>query len=163
MITSSRLKKLLKKIDASYQQEKDNTKTLLLAKIATIEVSGWTEECIDDLLNTYIDTVNPKRKSLLLDKIKKVYGFHYSSDFRDICVQILGNIMFEKIENKIPLECQQLESALNGLKANRDKCAHTHILNKGPIDAPHISLSYLNKIEVGLKKFVTELRRIKLK
>ena len=161
MLTSINLKALLNEIDISYQQEKDNKKTLLWAKMATIEVSGWTEECIDELLNNYIDSVNPKCKGKLLEKIEKVYGFDYSNDFRNICVQILGNILFERIENKIPLECQQLQSALNGLKKNRDRCAHTHILNKETIDAPHISLSYLNKIEIGLKKFRMELKKIK--
>jgi hypothetical protein len=157
------IKGLLSEIDASYKQESNNNKALLWAKMATIEVSGWTEEHIDNLLNNYIDSINPNCKKSLLEKIEKIYGFHYSTDFRNICVQILGNIMFEKIESKIPLECQQLESALNGLKNNRDKYAHTHILNKGPIDAPHISLSYLNKIEIGLKKFMLELKKIKIK
>ena len=164
MANSTReLKNLLSEIDASYNQEVNNNKALLWAKMATIEVSGWTEEHIDNLLNNYIDSINPNCKSSLLKKIEKVYGFHYSNDFKNICVQILGNIMFEKIENKIPLECQQLESALNGLKNNRDKYAHTHILNQGLIDAPSKSISYLNKIEIGLKKFIIELKKIKIK
>ena len=162
MLTSTELKTLLNEIDASFQRETDNNKSLLWAKIATIEVSGWTEECIDDLFNTYINSANIRRKNELLQKIEKIYGFHYLNDFRNICVQILGNIMFEKIENEIPAECQHLESALNMLKTSRDKCAHTHIINKGPIDAPHVSLSYLDKIEVGLKKFMVELSKVKI-
>jgi len=161
--STKELRKLLSEIDASYNQEANNNKALLWAKMATIEVSGWTEEYIDILLNNYINSINPNCKGSLLKKIEKIYGFHYSSDFKNICIQILGNIMFEKIENKIPLECQQLESALNGLKDNRDKYAHTHILNNGTIDAPNKSLSYLNKIEVGLKKFMIELKKIKIK
>jgi len=161
--STKKLKKLLAEIDTSYNQESNNNKALLWAKMATIEVSGWTEEYIDNLLNNYINSINPNCKSSLFKKIEKIYGFHYSSDFKNICIQILGSIMFEKIENKIPLECQQLESALNGLKSNRDKYTHTHILNKVPIDAPNKSMSYLNQIEVGLKKFMMELRKVKIK
>jgi len=158
---STQLKSLLNRIDVSYQQETDNKRALLWAKMAIIEVSGWTEECIDDLLISYIDSINPNCKKYLSDKIKKVYGFHYSSNFKSICVQILGNIMFEKIERKIPTECQKLQVALDELTKNRNMCAHTHILNNQPIDAPQKSMFHHNEIEVGLKKFIKELNKIK--
>ncbi|GHU62191.1 hypothetical protein FACS189445_4980 [Spirochaetia bacterium] len=163
MIDSTQLKILLGEIDTSFQNETDTNRILLWAKIATLEVSGWTEECIDDLLNAYLDSINPLCKNELLKKIRSIYSFHYSNDFRNICVQILGNIMFERIQKKIPLECQQLESALNGLKTNRDKYAHTHIINKSPLDSPQRSLEYLNKIEIGLRRFMAELRKMRLK
>ena len=160
MISSADMVKLIGEIDKSYQNETDNNKSLLWAKMAVVEASGWTEDSIDEMLKAYIDSVNPICKENLLKKIEKTYGFHYASDFRNICVQILGNIMYEKIENKIPLECQQLQSALNGLKNSRDKSVHTHILNMGAIDAPHLSLAYVKKIENGLKKIMIELQNI---
>jgi hypothetical protein len=161
MIKSTKLKDLLNEIDTAYQQETDNNKALLWAKMAIIEVGGWTEECIDDFLNAYIDSKNPNCKNDLKKIIENNYGFDYTKNFKNICVQILGNLIFEKIENKISLDCQKLKSALSCLKSNRNQCAHTHILNHRAIDAPHVSLSQLNDIEVGLKKFVAELKKIK--
>ena len=162
MINSFGLKKLLGDIDIYYQHEINNNRALLWAKMAIIEVSGWTEECIDNILKTYIDSVNPNCKTALLDKIDKVYGFHYSSNFKKICVEILGNIMFEKIEKKIPSECQKLESALNELNKTRNICAHTHILSNKPIDAPQKSMLKQKEIETGLKKFIVELKKVKI-
>ncbi|MCL2220198.1 MAG: hypothetical protein FWB94_09995 [Chitinispirillia bacterium] len=156
------IKNLLVKIDDSFKEESDNHKAWLWAKMATLEASGWAEECIEDLLTSCIDQLGLRRKQQLLDKIKKNHGFHYSANFKDICVQILGNIIFEKIEDKIPNECQHLESALNELKTNRDRCAHTHVLNAGSTEAPHISLSYLEKIDIGLKKFMDELGKMEI-
>jgi hypothetical protein len=163
MIDSTGLKLLLNDIELLYQCETNPNKALLWAKIASLEVGGWTEECIDDILNAYIDFINPLCKTDLKDKLKRVYGFHFSTDFRNICVQILGNLMFEKIQNRIPLECQQLESALNMLKTNRDKYAHTHSINKSPIDSPQNSIRYLNQIEKGLKQFFKEIKKIRVK
>jgi len=160
MLKSTQLKSLLNNIDISYQQETNNNKALLWAKMAIIEVGGWTEECIDELLNNYIDYKNPNCKNELKELIKRNYGFDYSRNFRNICVQILGNLIFEKIEKRIPVDCRRLELALNGLKNNRNRCAHTHILNNSPIDAPHITVSQLNDIEAGLKKFKKELKKI---
>jgi hypothetical protein len=161
MLDVNKLESLIRRIELLYQREPDPLRARLLAKLATIEVSGWTEECIDSILNSYIDRVNPTCKKDLQERIKKINGFHYSSDFRNICIQILGAIMFEKIENLLKLESQQLESSLNGLRENRNRCAHTYVNEHTIVEAPNKTLEHLRYIKKSLKKFESELTKIK--
>jgi hypothetical protein len=162
MLDVDNLELLIKKIECSYQKETDPLKVLLLAKLATIEVSGWTEECIDSILNSYVDRVNPNCKKDLQERIKKINGFHYSNDFRNICIQILGSIMFENIENRLKLESQQLESSLNGLRENRNRCAHTYVNEHTIIEAPNKTIEHLKYIKKSLRKFESELKKIEI-
>jgi hypothetical protein len=161
MLDVNGLESLIKEIETLYQRETDTLKVRLLAKLATIEVSGWTEECIDSILNSYIDLVNPDCKKDLQERIKKINGFHYSNDFRNICIQILGAIMFEKIESLLRLESQQLESSLNGLRENRNRCAHTYVNEHTTIEAPNKTFEHLKYIKKSLEKFESELVKIK--
>jgi hypothetical protein len=145
MLDVKNLKLLIIEIESLYQKETDPLRVRLLAKLAAIEASGWTEECIDSILNSYIDSVNPNCKKELQEKIKRINGFHYSSDFRNICVQILGNIVFENIENQLKMESQQLESSSNCLRENRNKCAHTYVNEYTIIEAPNKTLEIHRK------------------
>jgi len=77
-------------------------------------------------------------------------------------VELVGVIGFEKIEDTLTLQCQQLESALSELKQSRDKCAHTYTKPTTAIDAPTKMIGLLKKIEAGLAAFNTELKKVQL-
>jgi hypothetical protein len=160
MLDATNIKTLVTRLETEYQQEGDPIEAQLIAKIATIETGGWTEECIDQILKSYIDSVNPDCKNELIKKIDENYGLHYKSNFRNLCIQILGAILFERIEKQIMLESQQLESSLNGLTGNRNRCAHTFVNMQTIIDAPNKTLEHLRHIEATLPKFEEEFARI---
>ena len=162
MLTASDLRSRLTDIDAAYVAETDAVKALLLAKLAALEVGGWTEECIDKIVIDFLNARNPRCKAKVLERLNSVYGFQYGKEFRSMMVELVGVIGFEQIENKLNLQCQQLESALSELKQSRDKCAHTYTKPTMAIDAPTKMIGLLTKIEAALAAFTAELHRIQL-
>lgn len=163
MLTANDLRSRLNDIDVAYVAEKDAVKALLLAKLAALEVGGWTEECIDKIVVDFLDARNPRSRSKVLDRLKSVYGFQYGKEFRSLMIELVGIIGFERIEDKLGLQCQQLESALSELKQSRDKCAHTYTKPTMAIDAPTKMIELLNKIEAALTAFNSELHGIHLR
>lgn len=162
MITATDLRSRLSEIDVAYVAETDIVKALLLAKLAALEVGGWTEECIDKIVTDFLDARNPRCRSKVIDRLKSVYGFQYGKEFRSLIVELVGVIGFERIEDKLSLQCQQLESALSELKQSRDKCAHTYTKPTLAIDAPTKMIELLNKIEAALAAFSSELHSVQL-
>ena len=162
MLPTTELRLRLKELDAAHYAETDAIKTLLFAKLATLELGGWTEECIDKIVNDFLDSRNPRGKAKAQEDLKRVYGFQYRKEFRSLMVGLVGIIGFEQIEGKLNLQCQQLESALSRLKQVRDICAHTYTKPTMQIDGPTIMIDLLSKIESALAEFNNELQRIKL-
>lgn len=157
MLPTTELQERLKEIDLSYMKETDPIKMQLWAKLAVLEVGGWTEECIDKIIMDFVLTKNPPSKDKILERLKKLYGFNYNGEFRLIVVEVIGSILFDTIESKIELKCQQLETALAQLKKSRDVSAHTYTKATSAIDAPSKMLDLLNKISTGLTAFNAEL------
>lgn len=162
MLSITELRQRLVDLDAAYTAETDTVKALLLAKLAALEVGGWTEECIDKIVIDFLDARNPRCKAKVLERLKAVYGFRYGNEFRSMMVELVGVIGFEKIEDRLSLQCQQLESALSELKQSRDKCAHTYTKPTMAIDGPTKMIGLLTKIESGLAAFNAELQMIRL-
>jgi hypothetical protein len=160
MLSTADLRNRLIEIENEYSKETDPIKMLLWAKLALLEVSGWTEECIDKIVKDYLAIKNPPSKQKILEKLNRIYGFHYASEFKGIWVTIIGNILFDKIEQAKPAECQKLESALNMLKKSRDVSAHTYTKTTSAVDAPTIAISRLQQIESGLLEFWNELLNV---
>lgn len=160
MLPTTELQERLKEIDLLYLKETDPIKMQLWAKLAVLEVGGWTEECIDKIITDFVVAKNPPSKDKILGRLNKIYGFHYNSEFRAIVVEIIGSILFDDIESKIDLKCQQLETALAQLKKSRDVSAHTYTKANSAIDGPSTMLDLLNKISLGLTAFNTELYKL---
>jgi hypothetical protein len=162
MLSTTDLHVRLNDIEVAYLAETDTVKALLLAKLAALEVGGWTEECIDKIVTDFLDARRPRCRAKVMDKLNSVYGFQYGKEFRSMMVELVGVIGFEQIEDKIGLQCQQLESALAELKQSRDRCAHTYTKPTMTIDGPTKIIGLLNKIEAVLGVFCRELNRIQL-
>lgn len=162
MLSTTDLRIRLKDINDDYLVETDTVKALLLSKLAALEVGGWTEECIDKIVEDFLDARNPNCKAKVLGRLKSVYGFQYNKEFRSMIVELVGVIGFERIEANISLQCQRLESALSELKQSRDKCAHTYTKPTMAIDAPSRFILLLDRIENELTAFSTQLNAIQL-
>jgi hypothetical protein len=162
MLSTTEILARLYEIDNAYQAETDDIKALLWAKLAALEVGGWTEECIDKIVKDYLNLKNPPSKRKILSRLDNIYGFQYSKEFKSIWIEIIGNILLDKIEAKIDLDCQRLESALNELKRSRDISAHTYTKQDSNIDAPSKIIDLLRRIEVGLMKFKSEVELLNI-
>jgi len=162
MLTATELQTRLHQIEQDYLAENDVMKALLLAKLATLEVGGWTEECIDKIVTDFLDNRMLRDKKTVIAKLQRTYGFKYNKDFRSIIVELVGVIGFEKIEDKLSLQCQQLETALDELKHSRDTCAHTYTKPSMTIDGPSKMIKLLTTIENALAAFCNELHKVQI-
>lgn len=160
MLATTEIQQRLKEIDILYLAEANTVKALLWAKLATLEVGGWTEECIDKIVIDFINSKNLKSKEDIIRKLRKNYGFQYKKEFRTIVVEIVGSVLFEKIETSIENQCHQLAGALGELKSSRDVSAHTYTKSDSRIDAPSKTLDLLSKISNGLAAFNAELYKL---
>lgn len=155
-------------IDTKYRAATIPLHNLLYAKLAIIEVGGWTEVSMDDLVlragAKLKDTTNIQ---LLEGKIvDRNWGFDYKKNFRNMMTQTVGLVTLEKIEKKVNgTKHTKLIAALGLLKDARNSVAHTYIKKiaiSNPIPAPSVTNTYLNDIYDGLKEIENVMRQLRL-
>lgn len=167
MISRTEIFNNLKSLDVKYRKTSSSKDTLFFSKLALLELCGWIEESMDDIV---LRCANRKlkesqNKKFVIDGVTgPVYGFEYKKHFRKMLIQLIGIINVERLEIKVDaLKRDSLKSELGNLKEMRNKMAHTHI--KGittHIDSPSITIRRFNVVYDGLKDFELIIRGMKL-
>ncbi len=152
-------------LNSLYQENMGNRKALFYSKLAVIELCGWIEESMDDMIQILAKMYLKEQINLEYIEdpvIKRTHGFHYNSDFRIMLIQLIGVINVEKLENNLDAtKFHIMKSTLGSLKQCRDKQAHTHI--KGitqRIDSPSLTQNRFQKIYEGLKDVESCIRKM---
>ena len=163
MIARSYIYANLNKLEKMYHDSKTSKEALYFSKLALLELCGWVEESMDDLiLRCAIRNLkNAENRKFVRKKIiKPTYGFDYEDHFRKMLIQLIGIINVEKIERKVdPLLRDSLKSNLSTLKEARNPEAHTHIKGVArTIDAPSVTLSHFPPVYDGLKEYERIIR-----
>lgn len=163
MIAKSYIQRILSDLDKGYNNSKSPKKALYYSKLAVIELCGWIEESMDDVVlccakrNTNLAASFNYVKT---EVVNKCYGFHYKSHFRPMLIQVIGIVGVEIVETNVDTVKDALfRSNLGSLKIVRDAEAHTHL--KGftrTIDAPSVTMSKFNPIYDGLKEYDRVIR-----
>lgn len=159
MISAVEIKRNVRIINSGYKRSRHQLRTLLYAKMAIIEVGGWTELSMDNLVEragaSLIETKNIK--TLKDDIIKNTWGFDYEANFRKMLVRAIGLISVEKIESNVNAGTfTRMCASLQNLKIARNTVAHSYINPPGvttTIPAPSLVISYFNDIHIGLKNY----------
>jgi len=167
MIARSYIESNLKQLDKLYNKAGTQKKELYYSKLAMLEMCGWIEESMDDIVQMCANRVLKQRqnKSYITKKvIKPTYGFEYDRHFKKMLIHVVGLMSIERVENKVDqLKYARLTSALGSLKEVRNKEAHTHL--KGVtrrVDAPSVTLQYFTYVYEGLKEIEDVLKSLKL-
>lgn len=164
MITKSYLLKNLEMIEKLFNSSTSTAKGLFYSKLAILELCGWIEESMDDIVRK---CAHRKIKKLedqkeIEKKIRKTYSFDYNQHFRPMLTEIIGRVGVIRLERKInPVKLQVLQAKLSTLKTYRDSEAHTHI--KGitkRLDAPSVTKANYLLVYEGLKEIDDKLRSI---
>jgi hypothetical protein len=168
MITKSYIYGNLKSLNTLYNQSSSSKKGLFYSKLALLELCGWIEESMDDIIRRCAKKNLRNQSNLIMienDIIRKTFGFEYNQHFRKMLVKTLGLIKLEKLEKKFdPLKFQLLETTLETLKSARNNEAHTHI--KGitrRIDAPSVTISRFLIVYDGLLDIDDLIKRCKFR
>ena len=162
MIAKSYIEANLKELDRRFRNARTQKEPLYFSKLAVLELCGWVEISIDDLICRAVRRkVKDARKfeTFSTKLVRNNYGFHYERNFRKLLCSAIGEIHVADIElNMDQLKRQQLESELNTLSSNRNSLAHTYL--KGvtqQVDAPSRTLSRFHLTYAGLKEFEKEV------
>ncbi|GAA4244807.1 hypothetical protein [Winogradskyella damuponensis] len=165
MIAKSYIKSTLIELDKLYNSASSQKKAIYFSKLAVIELCGWIEETLDDIIikhgNRNLKSVD--NKNYCKNKIVNPnYGFQYNNNIRPMLISLLGLIQVEKLELELEKTAQitLLKSNLGNLKSTRNEAAHTHLKGVTRIyNAPSRTLGDFNRISTILEKIDNELRK----
>ncbi|WP_424970646.1 hypothetical protein [Dinoroseobacter sp. S76] len=136
----------------------------MYSKLATIELCGWIEMSIDDLVERVLirKTRPGEIRSSGTRALKQIHGFSFENGFRKALVGCIGAVGLEAVEAKISaMTRDRLKRNLDELIVERNKLAHTYL--KGvtqTIEAPSVVTSRFEEVLIGLRAYETELRRL---
>ena len=135
----------------------------LLSKLALLELCGWIEEAMDDLLLTAARTrlrIPGNLRTFEERTIDRNSSFEYEK-FRSMMVGLVGMVTVEMIEsNADPAKLQLLRTTLGILKTPRNMEAHMHTAGTmRRIDAPTLTRSRLAPVYKGLQEIEKLLGR----
>ena len=155
---------MLNELDKLYNDATSKKKAVYYSKLATLELCGWVEDTLDDIVLMYANRKLKEsfnKKYIRKDVVKRNNGFQYKYNIRPMLIAVLGIITLEKIENKFEKTSKitVLKNSLSNLRESRNKAAHTHL--KGIMsnyDAPSVIIREFNIIKEILRDLDNELR-----
>ena len=154
MIAKSYIESNLRRMNYKFNQSRSNKEALFFAKMAIIELCGWIEESMDDIVLRCANRnlTESKNREFIKEKvIRPTYGFRYTQHFQKMMTTLIGVIMYEKLEKLLDqIKFQKLKSELGSLAQKRNKEAHTHIKITRTINAPSVTLRQFKTIYEGL-------------
>ena len=162
MIAYSYITKNLALLERKYSAAPTVTDACFFSKMAILELCGWIEESIDDLVvkagNRMLKV--DSNRTFLERKVKGNYGFEYEKHFRGLLVSLIGYAGCESVEKNVDrIIVLNFKNELKTLKARRNSLAHTY--TKGVThhyDAPSITIARYDKIASGLRAYDEALR-----
>lgn len=137
----------------------------MYSKIAVIELCGWIEECMDEIIKSHHSKLQQRNYAdKLLLKVKKTFSFEYEK-FTDLKAYLIGHMGVEIVETKLdPVKFQNFKTAIGHLLGVRNSCAHTHLkITATPqLIAPSVAIRYLNDVQLCLIEIEGCLNRIQV-
>jgi hypothetical protein len=133
------------------------------SKMALLELCGWIEQSMDDVVLRSTNRVLPKQayRNLVIKKVDRCYGFKYKDHFREMLIYLHGVAVISKMEASVDqANFQKMKGALTQLKGDRDSHAHTHAKAAIPsVNAPSVTKRLFNDVLEGLLEIDGYLRK----
>lgn len=164
MIAVSYIDTTLRELDKLYSESTSQKKAIYYSKLALIELCGWIEESLDDIVlrhaNRHLKN-SANKEYCKKNIIKPNFGFQYKRNIRPMLISLIGLIELEKLEQELEKTAQitLLTSHLGNIKDSRNTAAHTHL--KGVtrrFNAPSRTIGDFNRIKPILIRIEEELR-----
>ena len=165
MIVKKYIEDTLTDLDKLYNATTSNKKLIYYSKLDIIEICGWLEESMDDVIIRYCNRClrESANNNFVKKKVSNTYGFEYKRHFRPLLLYAVGMKQLEKFERQLDKNgnLSILKSQLGTLKIKRNDAAHTFL--KGvtkTYDAPSITLNTFRTLYPILKEIETEIRKL---
>jgi hypothetical protein len=162
VVTKTYIAANLRRMERLYNSSLSVQNSLYYSKLAVIELCGWIEMSMDDIVlrlasKKLKDSKN--RKYIEKDVVKRTHGFDYERHFLHMIEAVIGWHGIEKMNSQLDVALiSPLTGALSALSAARNQLAHQYI--KGTtlaIDAPSMTNVHFQKVLAGLKNIETVL------
>jgi hypothetical protein len=166
MIAKEPIESLLTELQILYDNPADTNHKDYYSKLALMELCGWLEIVLDDIILNYgrVKLVEQKNIEILENEIvKKTYGCDYKDHLRIMLIKIIGITNVEKLELVLKNQgvFQILVSQLGTLWSLRKPAAHTTIVGVMiTYNAPSSMKTYLNSLYPILLTLESELQNI---
>ncbi len=165
MIARTYILENLNALDHRFNKATSAKESLFYSKLAIIELCGWIEESMDDLV------LRCARRHLKLaanvkyvekEIVERTYGFKYEKHFRRMLIQVIGLINIEKLEKRVDqTKRTHFIATLEALTTSRNSEAHTHIRGTTKlINAPSVTLNQFNTLYEGLIEYDNTVRKM---
>ena len=129
-----------------------NKKAQYYSKLAILEVCGWIEESIDNMVNGCANKklTETKNVKFIEEIVSNTYSFEYDRHFRNLLIQVFGIINVEKMESSLDaVKFDLMKSSLGTLKKYRD--THAHAYTKGVTTTIHAPSSTIRHFKMSTK------------
>jgi hypothetical protein len=163
MIARSYITGNLQAINRSYQQASSQRDSLLFSKLAILELCGWIEESMDDVVlrcaMRHLKLLG-NRTYCKKEFVQRTYGFEYHRNFRFMLVRLIGLVNVEYIEARVnQAKRDAMTAALASLTTQRNLEAHTHVRGTTRrINAPSVTIAQFPLLYDGLEEFDRVIR-----
>ncbi len=164
MVTKTYIADNLWQIERLYNSSPSVQKGLFYSKLAVIELCGWIEMSMDDIvLRLAAKHLREEKNRTYIKKdiVKRTYGFDYEQHFLPMVEAIVGRRGIEQMNSRLDNTLiLPLTGALSALKTARNQLAHQYI--KGTmlvIDAPSVTNGRFPVVLAGLKNIEAALIR----
>ena len=166
MIDYISIQNTLNRLDAEYNKPgTDILLSILYSKLAVLELCGWIEVSIDNLLIDYVDKtiLKEENKKQIKEIIGKNYGFKYKENLFPLFCSVLGINNVENIIDVIPdANLVQLKALLGNYSKERNDAAHTDTLagTTRSYTAPSSVLHDYNLIKPAFQLIETQIQAL---
>jgi len=166
MLSTAGIEHNLDEIQRLYDATSNPLEAQFYAKLATLELCGWIETAVDDLvLGTGRRLIIEPADYAEFEQqvVARTYGFHYGQHIRPILVSLVGLTGVERLEAQVnPARFHPMCAELGTLKSVRD--SHAHSFTNGAttnLDAPSAIRGRYTRVRNGLADLETVLTGLK--
>ena len=168
MVCGEKIEKILKWLDECYEtsDDLDIEEGKSYSKLAILELSGWVEESmydlISDLADKELDGSNAKKR--VTEAISNMNGFTYEKHFSKMLLKGIGIVNKEIVERRVrdrnEEKFMKFRNALDDLSERRNHLAHTFSQGRQErIASTSMARNYYNNIFPVLKAFEEEIHK----
>lgn len=162
MVTKTYIAANLRTIERLYNSTPSVQNGLFYSKLAVIELCGWIEMSMDDIvLRLAAKRLRDPKHIKYIEKevVKRTYGFDYEQHFLPMIEAVVGCRGIEEMNARLDNSLiHPFVGALSALKTARNQLAHQYI--KGitlVIDAPSMTNGRFPVVLAGLKNIESVL------
>jgi len=100
MVVKKYIEENLKQLDRSFTKETDEKKAMFFSKLAILELCGWIELSMDEIILNHCKKVLKDNKNIKSFEgiVRRNHGFSYDNNFSITLIRLIGYSSWENIE-----------------------------------------------------------------